>query len=1280
MRIRTQLLLVTATTAVVVLIALGSLWYVTQRSAANLRAQSESQDIARDVANLLTLTQEFTVYGGDRTTEQWHARYARLRQTVEQALAREPAPSPAFVRMRQGVLDLLPLYERLQGANRDPSSDLAQRRRELIIERLVSETQELVDARHRWATALIERQAREQSVANAIVLAASVVLVALMFGLAYLVARRGLVPLGRLQAAAAAIQRGDLSVRCDTSTRDELGDTGRAVNAMADSLLAANAALHRSEERYALAAAAANDGLWDWDLTTNMIYLSPRGQQIMLGRASDGIDTRHEREWQQWYQPHPDDVAPREAAIRDHLQGRTPRYEGEFRVRHPDGGYHWIHSRGICLRDASGRAIRFAGSTTDIDARKRAEDELRLRKEELQRLMESVSDYLWSAEVAADGSFAYRYYSPVVERILGRSPEYLLESPERWLGLVHPLDRPRLAEMFRGLISGATERVDVEYRIVRPDGGLRWLRDSAHGTRVEDGRILLYGVVGDITERKLAEEALRESEARFRALTELSSDWYWEQDENLRFTYLSSQANDLTGYSGESSLGKTRWELEGMTPLSSSWAEHRAVLVAHRPFRDLEMCRVAPDGTTRYLSVSGAPIFDEHGRFKGYQGIGRNITQRKEVEKSLQESERRFRQLFENSGDALFVHDAQGRFVDCNAAACRMLGYAREEVLKRSVADIAARLLSEKQRHAMNGETLWERAMRAEAGRIVGFEENELRRKDGTTLPVEVAVGAIDYEGRRLIYASVRETTERKRAEEELRSRQEMLELAQKSAKAIAFEWRIGPGEGQNRWSPDLEAMYGLAPGSYDGTFETWKKLVHPDDWRAVEEAIGQAQQTGDVASEYRVMHPDGSVHWLQAKGRMFVDREGKPARMVGFMQDVTQRRNAEEELRKMERRLRLTHRLEAMGTLAGGIAHDFNNILGAILGYGEMALRSAPKGSRLRRDLDSIMTAGERGRALVDRVLAFSRSGLGERVAVHVEKVVREALDLLEAKLPEGIRVEAKLRAGRAAMLGDPTQVHQVLMNLVTNAVQAMPSGGTLYVSLDTVRGEAARPVTIGIVEGGDYVVLTVSDTGTGIARDIIDRIFDPFFTTKEVGTGTGLGLSLVHGIVTELGGAIDVASVPGQGSEFTVYLPRSGEAVESDEGEAAAMPRGDGQRVLIVDDEEPLAGLAARTLEELGYLPTGFTSSTAALAAFRADPDGFDAVITDERMPGMTGTALIRELRRIRREIPILLMSGYVGGAVASGAREAGANEVMKKPLSAHELAASLARVLRQ
>jgi CheY-like chemotaxis protein len=250
--------------------------------------------------------------------------------------------------------------------------------------------------------------------------------------------------------------------------------------------------------------------------------------------------------------------------------------------------------------------------------------------------------------------------------------------------------------------------------------------------------------------------------------------------------------------------------------------------------------------------------------------------------------------------------------------------------------------------------------------------------------------------------------------------------------------------------------------------------------------------------------------------------------------------------------------------------------------------------------------------------------------------------------------------------------------MNLATNSIQAMSaSGGTLQVSLNVARLETPHLATTGHVAPGDWIVLVIRDTGVGIAPDIIEKIFDPFFTTKEVGVGTGLGLSLVHGIVGGLGGAIDVQSVVDVGSAFTVYLPRSGDASQAAQTETPALPRGEGQRVLVVDDEEPLVQLAIRTLEELGYRPIGFTSSAAALAAFRADPEGFDALVTDERMAGMSGTALIKEVRVLRRAMPILLVSGYLGKEVVSRAINAGADEVLRKPLSPHELASSLARV---
>jgi PAS domain S-box-containing protein len=960
----------------------------------------------------------------------------------------------------------------------------------------------------------------------------------------------------------------------------------------------------------------------------------------------------------------------------------------------------------------------------------------------------------------------------------------------------HPEDGRKWEEAVAAHFSGKTARFDIEIRMI-PRGETRWLHLTGLLSRDAFGKPLRWtGAVADVTERKVAEEALRRSEVRFRSLTELSSDWYWQQDENLRFTYLSGRASDLTGYSGESSIGKTRWELENMTPVASpSWAEHQAVLAARQPFRDLELCRIGQDGSVRYLSISGAPIFDHHGRFQGYQGVGSDITQRKRAAEALRESEARFRTLTKLSSDWYGKQDEDLRFTQLWSEVDDLAGYPAGSSVGKTRWELAGiKLLSGS----------W-REHQAVLEARQSFRDLEYCRvgADGIARYISVSGAPIfDEHGRFKGYEGVgRNITERKQVEQELRARQEILDVAQKAARAVAFEWRVGTGEGQNRWSPDLEAMYGLAPGSYDGTFDRWSKLVFPEDWPAVNAAIERAAETGDVAFEYRVVHPGGTVHWLEAKGRMFFDSEAKPARVVGFMldvnarhqaemeearfrsffdlpligmavttperrflkvnerlcqilgyraeeiigrdwasithpddvagnltllgealdarcdtyslekryihrdghivhasisvccvrrpsgtadhfvltvQDMTERHEAEEQRRRLEHQLRQAQRLEAMGTLSGGIAHDFNNILGAILGYGEMALRGAAKGSRLRRDLDSIMTAGERGRALVERILAFSSSGMGERVAVHVEQVVAEALDLVAAKLPPGVDIERNLRVGRAAVLGDPTQVHQVLMNLATNAIQAMTSGGTLRVSLEGMRVDAARVAMVGTLDVGNYIVLEVADSGVGIAPDTLARIFDPFFTTKDVGVGTGLGLSLVHGIVTELRGAIDVTSAVGAGSVFTVYLPHSGDAEDDREHERPEAPRGNRQQVLIVDDEAPLVGLAAETLEELGYVPVSFTSSVAALEAFRAEPQRFDAVITDERMPGMSGAALIREIRGIRHAIPILLVSGYLGAEVVRRALESGADEVLKKPLSAHDLATSLARVL--
>jgi PAS domain S-box-containing protein len=401
-----------------------------------------------------------------------------------------------------------------------------------------------------------------------------------------------------------------------------------------------------------------------------------------------------------------------------------------------------------------------------------------------------------------------------------------------------------------------------------------------------------------------------------------------------------------------------------------------------------------------------------------------------------------------------------------------------------------------------------------------------------------------DQRGRAIrVVGVVTDVTALKLAERELRARQQMLEVAQQAAGAVPFEWSHHVDPAQNRWPHGLDALFGMLAGSFEGTLTGQPNRVHPDDWPAVEAAIARAPESGGIDIEYRVLHEGGHVHWLHQRGRTFMGDGTSVARSVGFMLDVTERHHSAEVVRSLERQLRQAQHFKAIGAFASGIAHDFNNILSAILGFGERASRDAPAGSRLRRDLESLTIAGERGRALVGRILTFSRSGTGKRVPVHVEGIVREALHQLAVTLPPGIRVHSELGASRATVLADPTQVHQVIMNLATNAVQSIASAGTVAVTLDCVHFDEARVVTAGALVPGDYLELKVIDAGSGIPAEILERIFDPLFTTKEVGVGTGLGLSLVHGIVTELGGAIDVVSTPGAGSAFTVFLPRAGE-----------------------------------------------------------------------------------------------------------------------------------------
>jgi PAS domain S-box-containing protein len=516
--------------------------------------------------------------------------------------------------------------------------------------------------------------------------------------------------------------------------------------------------------------------------------------------------------------------------------------------------------------------------------------------------------------------------------------------------------------------------------------------------------------------------------------------------------------------------------------------------------------------------------------------------------------------------------------------------------------------------------------------------------------------------------------------ERALRESEERYALAMEGANEGHWDWDVAAE--RLFLSPRMQSLYGLDAKNVIDSRAAWLAhiVIHPEDLPRFDAALRDhfEGRTPGYECEYRVRQPDGDWHWLHARGRCLRDPAGKPIRFVGSTIDVTAQRRAQMDKEQLEAQLRQSQKMEAIGTLAGGIAHDFNNILGAILGYGELAQQQSAEGSPLRRYLDNVMLAAERARRLVERILGFSRSGLGDRAPVNVQAVIEETLELLEASLPAGIRLERGIDAGNAAVTGDATYLHQVAMNLCTNAVQAMEDGGVLGIILERAEVMEHRTLFRGSLAPGPYVRLIVSDTGVGIPSAVLERMFDPFFTTKGPGEGTGLGLSLVQGIIADLGGAIDVSTRMGEGTRFEIWLPVAGETAIPAVAASAEPPRGNGEIVMIVDDERPLLALAEETIADLGYEPVGFDSSSAALEAFRATPQRFDAVLTDESMPDVVGTELAREIRGLRHAVPILLMSGYGGAQLASRAAEIGVNEVLRKPLHRSDLAEALARML--
>ena len=527
-----------------------------------------------------------------------------------------------------------------------------------------------------------------------------------------------------------------------------------------------------------------------------------------------------------------------------------------------------------------------------------------------------------------------------------------------------------------------------------------------------------------------------------------------------------------------------------------------------------------------------------------------------------------------------------------------------------------------------------------------------------------------ELQSQSLIETFVRQASvalQRRQAKETMQKSEERLNLALEAATDGLYDWNMQTGK--MYFSSRYYTMLGYEPYEMPASYDTWISLLHPDDRtyvvNMVDEYTEKKRERHEV--EFRMRTKSGEWRWILSRGQAVEqDVSGELVRMVGTHVDITERKQLEAQLRQAQK-------LESIGQLAAGIAHDFNNLLTPIGGFADLLLRKAPEGSKEQEYLRQIQVAAQRAVALTSQLRLFSRQEEGERRPVQLNSVVEETRDLLEHSIPKEITLKLSLEPELWAVEADPSQINQVLMNLGVNARDAMPDGGTLTLETRnvTLDEEYAR-LQLG-AQPGDYVQLSVSDTGRGMSLEVQARIFEPFFTTKEPGKGTGLGLAVVYGVVEEHGGFINVYSEEGWGSTFRIYLPAIELAVEERGVEVLELPTGT-ETILVVDDEEAVRAFGQQVLELCGYTVLMAENGLQALEVYQVYEEDIALVVLDVGMPEMGGGECLQRLREMAPQVKVLISTGYTAKGLAQELVAGGALGVVEKPFVAHELATAV------
>jgi len=712
-------------------------------------------------------------------------------------------------------------------------------------------------------------------------------------------------------------------------------------------------------------------------------------------------------------------------------------------------------------------------------------------------------------------------------------------------------------------------------------------------------------------------------------------------------TYLDVNAafSRLLGWTREETVGRTTIELNVVAP--EAFAILRTKLDTDRSVRDFEMTITTRSGMPRNVLVS-CELFDM-GTDRRVISSFVDVTDRRREEETRKASEARYRALFDYAPDGLLIADANSFYLDANSSICRMLGYTHEELVGLHASDI---VVQSERKHIGP-------ALEAITSNENYHREWSFRRKDGTEFPAEV-IGAMMPDKTRL--GMIRDVTQRNRTEARFRR------LVESNAQGVMFWADTGPVSVAN---DAFLKMIAYSREELDAGAIDWT-VITPGEYAAADQrALDEIAKSG-VCTPYEkeYVRRDGTRVPVLVGAASFAD---DPKEGVSFIVDLTEKK-------KLEQQFFRAQRLETVGTLAGGIAHDLNNVLAPIL-LSIGVLKSEIKDEQLSALIETVQRSAQRGADLVQQVLSFARGVEGRHVLVNVHHLIRDLMKVLRDTFPRSIDIRLEQKGDPWNISADPTQIHQVFMNLAINSRDAMTQGGQLSMIVENAVLDATYAAMNLDARPGEYVRVTVADTGPGIPPDVRDRIFEPFFTTKEVGKGTGLGLSTSLAIVKSHGGFIHVYSEVGQGTKFKVYLPANTTAVAANDVavEQSGLPRGNGELVMIVDDEAAIRDIAKTTLERFGYRVMLAVNGAEAVALFAVHRGDVAVILTDMAMPVMDGPSTIIALKSIDPSVKIIGSSGLASNDGVAKAVGAGVQYFVPKPYTAETLLKTLAVILK-